>query len=81
MLGERTSSGIMGSSRGEGGRETGCGLLWLSRKRRFAAALFVLRLDRLGDSSASLKYFAKSLHVARDSRTLGSEGGSCEERI
>ena len=68
-------------SRGVEGRGYGCCLLWLSRKRRFAAALFVFKLERFGDSWASLKYFARSLHVDSDSRTAASAGGCGEERI
>ena len=80
-LGESVASGTGWFSDGGGDRGVDGWLLWLSRKRRFAAALFVFRLERFGDSWASLKYFARSLHVERDSRTAASCGGAGEERI
>ena len=52
----------------------------LSRKRRFSAALFVLRSDVSGESLTFLKYLARLLHVTKDSKTTASDGGVVESR-
>ena len=56
-------------------------LLWLSRKRRLAAALLVFGFERFEESSVSLKYFARSCNVDNASSTACSWGGVGEERI